>query len=344
MLAAGDLPTGAPSLPHAGAAMAEFDLIGLIRERATTRDDVLLGIGDDAALLQPPPGQALVVTADTLNGGVHFPADTRPADIGWKALAVNLSDLASMGAKPAWCTLSLSLPRADAAWVEAFIDGFLELAGRHGIALVGGDTTRGPLSIGVTAMGLVEHGAALRRDRARVGDDIWVTGTPGDAAGALVLGGHMPGPQPAGEASAAARAILEARLARPTPRVEAGRALLGLAHACVDVSDGLLADLGHVCARSGVGAEVWLEALPASAALREVFADAAHVLQAAGGDDYELCFTAPPNLREQVQLALEHVGVDGTRIGRIVAGRGVRALDAQGQPWQPPRAGYEHFG
>jgi len=324
--------------------MAEFDLIGLIRERATTRDDVLLGIGDDAALVQPPPGHALVVTADTLNEGVHFPAGTAAADIGWKALAVNLSDLASMGAKPAWCTLSLSLPHADAGWVRAFIAGFLELAGRHGIALVGGDTTRGPLSVGVTAMGLVEHGAALRRDRARVGDDIWVTGTPGDAAGALVLGGHMPGPQPAGDVAAAARTTLESRLARPTPRVEAGRALLGLAHACVDVSDGLLADLGHVCARSGVGAEVWLDALPASAALHEVFANAAHVLQAAGGDDYELCFTAPPNLREQVQLALEHVGVDGTRIGRIVAGRGVRALDAQGQPWQPPRAGYEHFG
>jgi thiamine-monophosphate kinase len=334
---------GAPVL-HAGAAMAEFDLIGLIRERAATRADVLLGIGDDAALLQPPPGHALVVTADTLNEGVHFPAGTAAADIGWKALAVNLSDLAAMGAKPAWCTLSLSLPRADAAWVGAFVDGFLDLAGRHGIALVGGDTTRGPLSIGVTAMGLVEQGAALRRDRARVGDDIWVTGTPGEAAGALVLGGHVPGPAPAGEVASSARAALDSRLARPTPRVEAGRALLGLAHACVDISDGLLADLGHVCARSGVGAEVRLDALPASAALREVFGDASRVLQATGGDDYELCFTAPANLREQVQLALEQVGVDASRIGRIVAGQGVRALDAQGQPWQPPRAGYEHFG
>ncbi len=324
--------------------MAEFDLIGLIRRRAATRPDVLLGIGDDAALLQPPPGHALVVTADTLNGGVHFPDGTPAADIGWKALAVNLSDLAAMGARPAWCTLSLSLPRADAAWVEAFIDGFLGLAGRHGLALVGGDTTRGPLSIGVTAMGLVEQGAALRRDRARVGDDIWVTGTLGDAAGALVLGGYVPGPAPAGEATAATRAALETRLARPEPRVDAGRALLGLAHACVDLSDGLLADLGHVCARSGAGAEVRLEALPASPALREAFADAAWVLQAAGGDDYELCFTAPPGLREQVRLALEHAGVDGARIGRIVAGRGVRALDAAGRPWQPPRAGYEHFG
>ena len=163
----------------------EFDLIARIRARAAARGDVVLGIGDDAALLQPPPGMQLAVTMDTLNVGVHFPAATAPADIGWKALAVNLSDLAAMGAQPAWCTLSLSLPGADAGFLDGFLDGFLELAALHGIVLVGGDTTRGPLSVCVTAHGLVEPGRALRRAGAAPGDDVWVTGTPGDAAGAL---------------------------------------------------------------------------------------------------------------------------------------------------------------
>jgi len=325
--------------------MAEFDLIDLIRARVAMRDGVVLGIGDDAALLRVPEGHELVVTADTLNAGVHFPDGTAPADIGWKALAANLSDLASMGARPAWCTLSLSLPDADRGWLEAFLDGFLELAALHGIALVGGDTTRGPLSIAVTAMGLVETGAALRRDRARAGDDVWVTGTLGDAAAALVLGGHVPPPEAAlPVADAPDSSLLAQRLNRPTPRVEAGRALLGLAHACVDVSDGLMADLGHVCERSGVGAEVQVAALPASAALRSVFGGQGQLLQAGGGDDYELCFTAPPPLRDAVASALEQAGVEGTRIGRIVAGAGVRALAADGTDWHPPRAGYVHFG
>jgi len=325
--------------------MAEFDLIALIRARAATRGDVVLGIGDDAALLRVPAGHELVVTADTLNEGVHFPVDAAPADIGWKALAANLSDLASMGARPAWCTLSLSLPRADAAWLDAFLDGFLALATAHGVVLVGGDTTRGPLSIAVTAMGLVESGAALRRDRARVGDDVWVTGTLGDAAAALVLGGHHPAPGNAVPVvPAPAAAWIGGRLARPTPRVEAGRALLGLAHACVDVSDGLLADLGHVCERSAVGAEVAIASLPASDALRAAFGEQRTVLQAGGGDDYELCFTAPPSVREAVALALEQAGVEATRIGRIVVGDAVSVLDADGARWQPPRTGYVHFG
>ncbi len=332
--------------------MAEFDLIELIRARtrapADAREDVVLGIGDDAALLRVPAGHELVVTADTLNAGVHFPLDAAAADIGWKALAANLSDLASMGARPAWCTLSLSLPQADADWVGGFLDGFLELAAAHGIVLAGGDTTRGPLSIAVTAMGWVEAGAALRRDRARAGDDIWVTGTLGDAAGALVLGGHMPPPglDPAATlpvADAGDAAFLAGRLHRPAPRVDAGRGLLGLARACVDVSDGLLADLGHVCARSGVGAEVAVALLPASAALRRVFGPHATALQAGGGDDYELCFTAPPALRDAVAMALEQAGVEGARIGRIVAGDGVRALGADGDAWRPPRGGYVHF-
>ena len=328
--------------------MAELDLIERIRARAIARDGVLLGIGDDAALLQVPAGHELAVTADTLNAGVHFPADATPADIGWKALAVNLSDLASMGARPAWCTLSLSLPGDDTAWLDAFLDGFLGLADTHAVALVGGDTTRGPLSIAVTAMGWVEAGAALRRDGARPGDDVWVTGTLGDAAAALVLGGYVPIPldgvaMPVVEAGNAA--ALRARLARPAPRVAVGRALAGLAHACVDVSDGLLADLGHICRRSGVGAEIELARLPASPALRAAYADdeLRAALQAAGGDDYELCFSASTAAREAVARALEQAGTTGTRIGRITDGDGVRALAADGSPWRPFRGGYVHF-
>ena len=310
----------------------EFDLIARIRARVATRADVVLGIGDDAALLAPPPGRQLVVTADTLNDGVHFPRGTSPADVGWKALAVNLSDLASMGAEPAWCTLSLSLPQSDPAWIEGFLDGFLALAGQHGIALVGGDTTRGPLSIAVTAMGLVEPGRALRRDGARVGDEVWVTGTLGDAAGGLALLDREPVP------------ALRARLDRPTPRVAAGRALAGIATACVDVSDGLLADLGHVCARSHVAAHLDVDALPASAALREAFGEADRIaLQASGGDDYELCFTAPADASADIDAVSARLGLQITRIGRIVAGEGVHPVDAKSQPWSSPRRGYDHF-
>ena len=311
---------------------AEFDLISRIHSRARSRPDVVLGIGDDAALLQVPPGQQLVVTADTLNAGVHFPDTTAPADIGWKSLAVNLSDLAAMGARPAWCTLSLSLPNADDAWVDQFLDGFMALADRHGIALVGGDTTRGPLSISVTAMGLVEAGCALRRDTAQVGDDVWVTGMLGDAAMAL-------------EAVLQAREVSPAmreRLDRPAPRVAVGQRLSGLVHACIDVSDGVLADLGHVCERSGVGAEIHMSDLPCSNELMAMQAPQRWPLQTSG-DDYELCFTASRRNREQILQALDFTEVAATRIGRIVAGQSVVALNGEGAPWQPPSSGYTHF-
>jgi thiamine-monophosphate kinase len=312
---------------------AEFDLISRIHARARSRPDVVLGIGDDAALLQVPPGQQLVVTADASNAGVHFPASTAPADIGWKALAVNLSDLAAMGARPAWCTLSLSLPNAENAWIDAFLDGFMALADRHGIALVGGDTTRGPLSISVTAMGLVETGCALRRDAAQVGDDVWVTGTLGDAAMAL-------------EAVLQVRdisAALRQRLDRPTPRIAAGQRLSGLVGACIDVSDGVLADLGHVCERSGVGAEIHMVELPSSSELAALPVSRRWPLQTSG-DDYELCFTASRRNREQIVQALDFTEVSATRIGRIVAGQGVLAIGAEGMPWQPASSGYTHFG
>ncbi len=313
----------------------EFDLIARIRARAgSARDDVVLGIGDDAALLQVPAGRQLVVAMDTLNAGVHFPDGTAPADIGWKALAVNLSDLAAMGALPAWCTLSLSLPGSDPAWLDGFLDGFVSLAQRQRVALVGGDTTRGPLSVCVAAHGFVDAGKALRRDGARAGDGIWVTGMLGDAAAALAQwrAGHAIDP------------ALRTRLDRPDPRVATGQALLGLAHACIDVSDGLLADLGHVCTASGMGAEVRIDLLPASAALRSQFEPRARrQLQAGGGDDYELCFTAPASADAALALVAEDTGVAITRIGRIVEGSGVRACDADRKPWTASRGGHQHF-
>lgn len=314
---------------------SEFDLIARIRRRAGGRDDVILGIGDDAAILRLPADRELVVAMDTLNAGVHFPEDTAAADIGWKALAVNLSDLAAMAAEPAWCTLSLSLPASDSDWLDAFLDGFLDLAARHRVALVGGDTTRGPLSICVAAHGLLAPRGALRRDAARIGDDLWVTGTLGDAAGALRQWQSGDAPDPA----------LRARLDRPTPRLAAGRALAGIAHACIDVSDGLFADLGHVCAASRVGARIDIDALPVSDTLRAAFSgDALRNLQAAGGDDYELCFSAPRTARLAVEEALSQCDVAATRIGvAVAAGEGIVAHDRDGRVWTPPRRGYAHF-
>lgn len=312
--------------------MAEFDLIERIRRRVLARGDVVLGIGDDAALLDVPAGRQLVVAMDMLNAGVHFPEDTAPADIGWKALAVNLSDLAAMGAAPAWCTLALSLPRADAAWLDAFIDGFTELATMHRVALVGGDTTQGPLSICVTVHGFVEPGRALRRDGAHVGDVVWVSGTLGDAAAALVdvLDGREPTP------------ALRVRLDRPTPRVALGRALSGIAHACIDISDGLLADVAHIARASGVAIEIDVDASPASPAL-PVDPGTRRRLQATGGDDYELCFTAPESATDAIAALARGADVEVTAVGRVRAGSGLAARTADGAPWAPPRGGFVHF-
>ncbi len=319
-------------------ALAEFSLIDRIRARTAARADIALGIGDDAALLQPQAGLQLVVTADTLNSGVHFPPETPAADIGWKTLAVNLSDLAAMGAQPAWCTLALSLPNAEEVWVDGFADGFFALADTHGIVLIGGDTTRGPLSLSVTAMGQVTPGSALRRDAAQVGDDIWVSGTLGDAAIALRAwqGGTLDVRGPAEDAQVE---HLRLRLARPTPRVALGRALVGVAHAAVDVSDGLLADLGHICARSGAGARIDPACLPLSAAARARVGDT-HARDAAlrGGDDYELCFTAPAAKRAAIEALGERLVLPLTRIGEMVQGQGVVA-DGN----ERGTAGYEHF-
>lgn len=320
--------------------MDEFGLIDHIARRADTRGGVVLGIGDDAALLQPPPGQLLAVTTDTLNAGVHFPAETLPADIGWKTLAASLSDLAAMGARPLWCTLSLSLPQADGCWLEGFIEGFFALADASGIALVGGDTTRGPLSLSLTAMGAIPDAQALRRDAARVGDDIWISGTPGEAAAALRLWqqGLLDVRAPATDAD---HEVLRQRLQRPAPRLQLGQALRGIAHAAADVSDGLLADLGHIARRSGVGAIVQATSVPVSPALCNALGpDAARDCVLRGGDDYELCFTAAPRQRDALLALSTQLALPLTRIGHITEGEGVVCEDRMdtGQA-----NGYRHF-
>lgn len=315
--------------------MTEFDLIERIRARAGTRADVILGIGDDAALLKPLIGQALTVSTDTLVAGVHFPADTAPADIGWKALAVNLSDLAAMAAAPAWVSLALTLPQADTDWLDGFLDGFFELAQQHDLALVGGDLTRGPLSVTITVHGFVPEAEALRRNAARPGDEVWVTGTLGDAAAGLVQY-RRKGP---------VSAKLRHRLDRPTPRVDAGLALRGLARAAIDISDGLAADLGHVLRNSRVGAEIDLARLPTSRPLAEHFVDDAErwSLQLAGGDDYELCFTAPVANALAIERALAVFACAAVVVGRIGPEPGLRLLNRDGGAFALAQSGYRHF-
>ncbi len=321
---------------------AEFNLIEMIRARTCmARADVALGIGDDGAVLCVPPGQHLVVAIDTMVEGVHFLPGTAAADLGWKALAVNLSDLAAMGATPAWALLALTMPRADAAFVRDFADGFAQLARQHQVALVGGDTTSGPLSISVAAHGFVPPGMALRRAGAQVGDQIMVTGTLGDALAGLYALRDPPMDDPL---QAAMRAGLIERLTRPQPRVRAGLALRGLASACIDISDGLLADLGHICVASGVGAELEAPSLPISRALRELHGEAqALEFALGGGDNYELCFTVPQAHVEQVLTDVSCLGCAVTPIGRVVAGNAVRVRDAHGQWLEPTMKGWEHF-
>ncbi|VAW78114.1 Thiamine-monophosphate kinase, partial [hydrothermal vent metagenome] len=268
---------------------SEFDIIERYFQRSQPmRDDVLLGIGDDAALLRVPAGKQLVVAVDTLVAGRHFPKQTSAADIGHKALAVNLSDLAAMGATPAWATLALTLPTADTAWLQAFSSGFFQLADEYAITLIGGDTTRGPLSITVQVHGFVEPGRALQRSTARPGDAVYVSGTLGEAACALqkILADEMP------------EAALLQRLNRPQPRVALGQSLAGLASAAIDISDGLLADLGRLLTASSCGATLWPDRLPCSSALQHLPAGQARDCQFNGGDDYELCFTLPEDKRK----------------------------------------------
>jgi len=323
--------------------MGEFDLIARYFQRPTSR--AVLGIGDDCALLQPATGMQLAISSDMLVEGRHFFADVDPSTLGHKALAVNLSDLAACGAQPLAFTLALALPRADEAWLAAFSRGLFALADEHGCELVGGDTTQGPLNICITVFGEVPRGQALLRSGARAGDDVYVSGTLGDARLALdALRDHAPLPD---ELLALARHRLE----QPTPRVALGLALRGVASAAVDVSDGLLGDLGHVLKASGVGARIDtsvainLIAVGAQSARAERFFSyekmLAYVL--AGGDDYELAFTAPPARRQAVLGAAALAQTPVTRIGQIEAQPGVRLLNAQGQLLEKRYASFDHF-
>ncbi len=316
--------------------MNEFELIRRYFA-APAGGDVVVGVGDDAAVLAVPPGMQLVVTTDTLVAGVHFLEHTHPADIGYKALAVNLSDLAAMGAAPAWFTLNLTVPQADAAWLEPFSAGLLQLAREHGIRLVGGDTTRGPLTLTVSAFGLVPAGQALLRAGARPGDGIYVTGMLGDAAvGLRFLLGGLDLPEEY-------RALVLARLNRPVPRVHEGQALRGLASACIDVSDGLLADLGHILEASGQGATIELKRLPVSPAFDAAFAQLGWPGALAGGDDYELCFTVPAERESALHAASARFAGGLARIGRIEAEAGLRVLDESGGLFRYETVGYNHF-
>ena len=317
-------------------ALTEFGLIRRYFSRPT--DQAVLGVGDDAALLQPSPGCWLAVSTDTLVAGVHFFADAEPEALGWKALAVNLSDMAAMGADPRWVTLALTLPVLSDDWLAAFAAGWYACAGAFGASLVGGDTTRGPLSIGVTVLGEVPVGQALRRDGAQVGDEIWVSGTLGDAALALAARqGRL-------QLDLADEAALAGRLDKPQPRVALGKALRGLAHSAIDLSDGLLADLGHVAERSGVAAVLDSGTLPLSDAARRQRGYSGLIdCVLAGGDDYELCFTAAPSAAAEIVRQAAALGVAVCRIGRIEAGNGVQVHDAAGRPMNTGRTGYDHF-
>jgi thiamine-monophosphate kinase len=315
---------------------SEFELI----RRYFTRParTAALGVGDDCALVQAPTGLAVAITTDMLVEGTHFLAGAAARALGHKTLAVNLSDLAAMGADPRWCTLAMALPDADEAWLEAFAQGFFALADEHAIELIGGDTTRGPRSFCVTAIGTLPKGYAMRRDGALAGDDLWLSGATGEAALALA---HLRG----GVALAGAdRDACLARLHAPTPRVALGRRLRGVATAAIDVSDGLAADVGHLCERSRLGAEIGLDALPRAAALATLSDEMlARACLLAGGDDYELAFTAPPDARDSIERAAEAAGVAVTRIGCMTAGEGVTVRDAQGAPVPLGQSGYDHF-
>ncbi len=320
---------------HAG---SEFELIQeFFSFSSSSGEGVVLGVGDDCALLDVPAGMELAVSMDTLLQGVHFPDSTAAADVGYKALAVGLSDLAAMGAKPAWATLALTLPQSDRSWLRGFSEGFFSLAREQGVALVGGDTTRGPLTaITVQVHGLVPEGQALRRAGACCGDLVYVTGSLGDAALAL----HLM------QQGKSVTKWLQRRLDRPAARVEQGVALRGLASSCIDISDGLLADLEHILEASGVGARLELDHIPLSEnylACADTLEDR-YRLALAGGDDYELCFTIPAEKKSQLEQLFAQREWSCSCIGVIEPQPGVRCFYSDGRRYLlPDSKGYEHF-
>ena len=321
--------------------MTEFDLIAQYFSRPSRRGDVLLGVGDDAAVLAMPPNRRLVAAVDAIVAGVHFLEGADAAAIGHRALAVNLSDLAAMGAEPAWFTLSLALPSNDPAWLEGFSSGLYRLADQHNIALVGGDTVRGPLNISVQALGTVETDAWLTRGGAKPGDAVFVSGAPGEAAAGLAALKQS-------RTKIRDSEHLVNRFLWPEPRVALGRTLRTLASAAIDVSDGLLADLGHICERSQCGAHIDIELLPKSDAMHALFdAEECERMSLSGGDDYELLFTVPSERMLDVEAAVASSDLRCTPIGRIVEccvakDRRVQCFRA-GQPVNVARRGFDHF-
>ncbi len=320
--------------------LSEFELIRqFFAHQGPVRADVSLGIGDDCALLKVPAGKELAVTIDTLVEGVHFHAGTDPEALGYKALAVNLSDLAAMGAEPAWATLALTLPVPDESWLTGFSRGFAALATKYQVQLVGGDTTRGPRTISVQLHGFVEPGRALRRDGARPGDLIYVTGTLGDAGLALLAHSRS-----GGVIADQYLSFLKERLERPQPRIAEGLALGGLASAAIDISDGLISDLGHICEASEVGAHLSLERLPCSPAVQAYLAQSKDWgLALAAGDDYELCVTVPPERQAEVERLAAGFACGLTRIGVIEVQAGVRCIGPGGRELASLPHGWDHF-
>jgi len=316
--------------------LSEFSLIQRYFTRPTP--GAVLGVGDDAALVRVGSGMELAISTDMLVSGTHFFPDADPFMLGHKALAVNISDMAAMGAMPRWATLAIALPAEDEAWLEGFSAGFFALADEYHVELVGGDTTQGPLNLSVTIMGEVPQGQALRRDGAQVGDEIWVSGRLGDAALALA---HMQGKLLLDDASFISVA---ANLHRPAPRVALGMALRGMAHSAIDISDGLLADLGHILQRSKVAAVIQLDKLPVSAYLQPYLAHAlGRQCVLAGGDDYELCFTAPASRHAEIEKLSAQLGLPLNCIGKIVAGTGCSVHAADGSEITIRETGYDHF-
>jgi thiamine-monophosphate kinase len=314
----------------------EFDLIA--RHFTRPAANAVLGVGDDCALVDVTNGMDLAVSTDTMVSGTHFFPDVDPENLGHKALAVNLSDMAAMGAMPYWAMLALTLPNVDHAWLAAFAKGFFDLAEEYNVSLIGGDTTRGPLTLTVTIMGEVPAGAALRRGGAKAGNDIWVSGNVGDAALAVA---HRHG-RVVLEESDYREAVM--RLYEPTPRVALGQALRGLATSAIDISDGLLADLTHICRLSGVVATVDLPSVPVSSiGSKHLATPQGRTAIVSGGDDYELCFTAHPNSRESIEDLTRVLGIPITRIGQIKRGKGVSLLGADGKAVKVDGRGYDHF-
>lgn len=318
--------------------LSEFDLIAQYFTRTLRPDSrVALGVGDDCALWMPSPGMQLAISSDMLVEGRHFFPNADPFKLGHKCLAVNLSDLAAMGAKPVAFTLALALPQARAAWLAPFSQGLLALADQHGCELIGGDTTKGPLNICITIYGEVPPGQALRRDTAKAGDDIWVSGTLGDAR--LALAGYR-NEIPLDESTLDAAAE---RMHAPSPRVALGTALRGIAHAAIDISDGLAGDLAHILKRSNVGATLAVDTLPAGPMLARQSRDLRRRFTLAGGDDYELCFTAPAARRDAILAAAHSSGIAVTRVGSIEQAPGLRLVDADGEPLDLQVSSFDHF-